>query len=111
MKYLLLLVAAATASAQASLCQADFYGSIPSVQGILCQLSLGDIPLCPASSCKEVADTRLGDSLDLASTGSLMETLYSRLTATMESHPASLQAGCRLQTLPLTVAVQQDWSN
>ena len=84
MKYLLLLVVVATASAS------SFDGSIPSLQGILCQLSLGDIPLCPASSCKEVADTRLGDSLDLASTGSLMETLYSRLTATMESYPASL---------------------
>ena len=56
MKNLLLLVVVATASAF------SFHGSIPSLQGILCQLSLGDIPLCPASSCKEVADTRLGDS-------------------------------------------------
>ena len=63
MKYLLLslLVVVATASASAS-CQADCYGSIPSVQGMLCQLNLGDIPLCPACSCKEIADTRLGDS-------------------------------------------------
>ena len=53
-----MLVAVAAASASS---QADFYGSIPSLQGILCQLHLGDIPLCPASSCKEVADTRLGD--------------------------------------------------
>ena len=29
------------------------------LSGILCQLFLGDIPLCPASSCKEIADTSL----------------------------------------------------
>ena len=26
---------------------------------IMCELHLGDIPSCPASSCKEVADTKL----------------------------------------------------
>ena len=26
---------------------------------IMCELNLGDIPSCPASSCKEVADTKL----------------------------------------------------
>ena len=31
---------------------------------IMCQLFLGDIPRCPASSCKEVADTKLGNSRD-----------------------------------------------
>ena len=31
---------------------------------IMCQLHLGDIPRCPASSCKEVADTKLGNSRD-----------------------------------------------
>ena len=56
---LLLVVVFATASASS---QADYYSSIPSVQGLLCQLHLGDIPLCPASSCKEIADTRLGNS-------------------------------------------------
>ena len=59
MKLILVLLVVATASASS---QADFYGDIPSLQGILCQLHLGDIPLCPASSCKEIADTRPGDS-------------------------------------------------
>jgi hypothetical protein len=59
MKLILVLLVVATASASS---QADFYGGIPSLQGILCQLHLGDIPLCPASSCKEIADTRPGDS-------------------------------------------------
>ena len=38
-----------------------YYGSgqSSSFSGIMCQLYLGGIPLCPASSCKEVADTRL----------------------------------------------------
>ena len=57
MKLLLVLVVVATASSQAAV-----YESIPSVSGVLCQLFLGDIPLCPASSCKEIADTRLGNS-------------------------------------------------
>ena len=30
----------------------------PSLSDIMCQLFLGDIPRCPASSCKEVADTK-----------------------------------------------------
>ena len=30
-----------------------------SVSGILCQLFLGDIPLCPATSCKEIAEIKL----------------------------------------------------
>ena len=34
-------------------------GQSSSLSGIMCQLYLGGIPLCPASSCKEVADTRL----------------------------------------------------
>ena len=39
--------------------QTSSYDKIPSLSGILCQLFLGGIPLCPASSCKEVADTSL----------------------------------------------------
>ena len=39
--------------------KADIYSSIPSLPGIVCQLFLGGIPLCPASSCKEVADATL----------------------------------------------------
>ena len=54
---MLLVVAAVTASSQASL-----YDSLPSLSGIFCQLYLGEIPLCPASSCKEIAETRLGKS-------------------------------------------------
>ena len=53
----LLVVAAVTASSQASL-----YDSIPSLSGIFCQLYLGEIPLCAVSSCKEIAQTRLGKS-------------------------------------------------
>lgn len=55
--FLTLLFATASASSQA-----DDYSSIPSLQGILCQMHLGDIPLCAASSCKEIADTRLETS-------------------------------------------------
>ena len=54
---MLLIVAAVTASSQAS-----FYDNLPSLSGIFCQLFLGEIPLCPASTCKEVAETRLGKS-------------------------------------------------
>ena len=39
--------------------QTSSYDQFPSLSGILCQLFLGGIPLCPASSCKEVADTSL----------------------------------------------------
>ena len=38
------------------------FGQIPALSGIMCQLFLGGIPLCPASSCKEIADTRLWDT-------------------------------------------------
>ena len=40
------------------------YGSGDTIKmsGIMCQLFLGGIPLCPASSCKEIYDTRLWDS-------------------------------------------------
>ena len=31
----------------------------PSLQGIICQLFLGGIPFCPASSCKEIVDNTL----------------------------------------------------
>ena len=55
MKTTLLLVAAL----QIATSQKTNYDQIPSLSGILCQLHLGEIPLCPASSCKEVADTRL----------------------------------------------------
>ena len=55
MKTTLLLVAAV----QIVTSQKTNYDQIPSLSGIMCQLYLGGIPLCPASSCKEVADTRL----------------------------------------------------
>ena len=40
------------------------YGSGDTIKmsGIMCQLFLGGIPLCPGSSCKEIYDTRLWDS-------------------------------------------------
>ena len=38
------------------------FGQIPALSGIMCQLYLGGIPLCPGSSCKEIADTRLWDT-------------------------------------------------
>ena len=53
---LLLVVAVSTASA------ASLYGSIPSLPGIVCQLFLGGVPLCPGSSCKDIAETRLWNS-------------------------------------------------
>ena len=53
---LLLVVAVSTASA------ASLYGSIPSLPGIVCQLFLGGVPLCPGSSCKDIAETRLWSS-------------------------------------------------
>ena len=53
---LLLLVAPAW---QMAVSQTSSYDQFPSLSGILCQLFLGGIPLCPASSCKEVADTSL----------------------------------------------------
>jgi hypothetical protein len=56
MEILLLLALAATASASS---QAEYYANLPPLSGVLCQLFMGGIPLCPASSCKEAADTRL----------------------------------------------------
>ena len=32
------------------------------LSGFMCQLHLGDIPRCPATSCKEIADTKLAQS-------------------------------------------------
>ena len=32
------------------------------LSGFMCQLFLGDIPRCPATSCKEIADTKLAQS-------------------------------------------------
>ena len=37
-------------------------GDTLKMSGIMCQLFLGGIPLCPASSCKEIAGTRLWDT-------------------------------------------------
>ena len=34
-------------------------GQSPALSTIMCQLFLGDIPLCPASSCKELADLKV----------------------------------------------------
>ena len=56
MKTALLLLLAALHVATS---QKTNYDQFPSLSGILCQLFLGGIPLCPASSCKEVADTSL----------------------------------------------------
>ena len=60
MKVALLLVMMAAFQITAS--QHLNYDQIPALSGIMCQLYLGGIPLCPASSCKEIADTRLWDT-------------------------------------------------
>ena len=60
MKVTLLLVMMAAFQITAS--QHLNYDQIPALSGIMCQLYLGGIPLCPASSCKEIADTRLWDT-------------------------------------------------
>ena len=54
MRSLLLLVVAVTTALAAS--------NRPPLTGIACQLFLGGVPLCPGSSCKDIAETRLWNS-------------------------------------------------
>ena len=59
-KEVLLLVFVALLQAVSS--QEHGSGELPALSRIVCQLFLGDIPLCPGSSCKEIAETRLWNS-------------------------------------------------
>ena len=58
MKILLIAVAVTAMLTASNSAPTDFTGTT-NAAAVICQLNQGNIPLCPATSCKELAETRL----------------------------------------------------
>ena len=78
------------------------------LSGFMCQLHLGDIPRCPATSCKEIADTKLAQSrsgLHWLTNGSTLFQAY--CGSPSQSLGFSSSQGCPTGLEPVTAGGKQ----